>query len=78
MTLKSAEVVVMTAFEAHHFKDIGRAQLFSAVKSSCSPTTQKELKGADKATLTTPLAAALLYKNIVKVQQGADLFGMVA
>ena len=50
-----------------------KTQLFSAVKSSCSTTTQKELKCADKATLTMPLAAALLNKHIVKVQQGADL-----
>ena len=34
---------------------------------------RKSLKGSDKGTLTIPLAAALLYTNIVKVQQGADL-----
>ena len=34
---------------------------------------RKSLKCSDKGTLTIPLAAALLYTNIVKVQQGADL-----
>ena len=73
LSLKSAEVVVMTAFEALRFKDIARQQLFSSVKSICSPSIQKELKGADKSSLTQPLAAALLINKVVEVKKGADL-----
>lgn len=35
LSLRSAEVVVMTAFEALRFRDIARQQLFSSVNSIC-------------------------------------------
>lgn len=73
LSSKSAEVIVMTAFEAHRFKDVSRSQVASAIKSVCSTTARKGLRGADKATLTLPLAAALAAKNIVNIKGGADL-----
>jgi len=39
----------------------------------CSPSMQKQLKGADKSSLTQPLAAALLINKDVEVKQGTDL-----
>ena len=73
LSTKSAEVIVMAAFEAHTFKEVSRSQMASAAKSMCPADLKRDLKGADKTTLTVPLAAALAAKNIVKVQEGANL-----
>ncbi len=73
LSSKSAEIIIMAAFEAHRFKDVSRTQMSSALKSVCPPSCRKGLKSADKVALTIPLGAALAAKNIVTIKAGADL-----
>ena len=60
----------MVAFGAHWFREIGRTQLASAVKFFRLP---KSLAKAEKLQLAIPLAAAFLQKNIVSIEEGADM-----
>ena len=71
MSLKSAEVIVMVAFQAHKLKDISRGQLYGAIKKLCPPEQVKELRGCDKLNLCMPLAKALVTRKVVKVVSGA-------
>ena len=70
--MKSAEVIIMCAFQAHRFKDISRTQIFSSLKS-LNKAAASELRGTDKASLARPLAAALLKGKTVKVVPWAKL-----
>ena len=53
-------------------KDVTRSQVFSYLKS-LNKAAASDLRSADKASLTRPLAAALLKAKIVKVVQWANL-----
>ena len=65
LTLKSAEVVVICAFEAHFIKEVSIAQLCAAVKSLLSKEERKGLTNAEKSKFLIPLAKVFLSKEIV-------------
>ena len=71
LSTKSAEVVIMTAFMAHRFKDISRGQLLSALNSLSKNSS--EFRSADKAKLAKPLAIALIRSRVIKVGKKAIL-----
>ena len=53
----------MTAFEAHKYKEISKAQMASAVKILCPAEQKGGLKEANKAAIVKPVAAVLLSNN---------------
>ena len=70
--MQSGEAIVLTAFGAHFFKEISRAQLESAARSFLSPGPQQALRKADKVDFIIPLARAFLRRRIVKLLPKAN------
>ena len=77
LSVKSAEVIVMTAFQQHRIKDVSRAQLVGAVKSLSSPDVRRKYRVADKASLVPPVARALLVRGIVSISPSAAIDNLV-
>jgi len=75
--MKSAEVIVMTAFQQHRIKDISRAQLVGGLKSLSSPDVRKKYRVADKVSLVSPVARALLVQGIVSILPSAAIDNLV-
>ena len=62
----------MCAFQAHKFKDVTRSQLYSALRC-LNKATASDLRGADKASLAKPLAAAFIKEKIIEIVPWAKL-----
>ena len=74
LTLKSAEVVVLVAFESHTFKQISRSQLESAGKTLNIPIAiRRSLIKGGKIDYLIPLAKGFLQEGIVKIKKEASL-----
>ena len=73
LSTQSGEAVIIVAFGAHFFKDITRSQLESAAKSLLTPDERKALHKAEKAKFVLPLAKALIDREIIKVNKGANM-----
>lgn len=73
LTMKSCEVIVVTAFQSHFIKEVSRSQIAGAVKILLSKEERRQLNGAEKAKLLEPLARALIKKKIVEIAEGAAL-----
>ena len=71
LSFKSAEVVVMCAFNAHFIKEVSREQLSGAAKALLPKAERKSLQGAEKSKFLKPLANAFCEKEIIKVQGSA-------
>ena len=65
--------VVATAFQSHFIKEVSGSHMDSAIKILLSKEDRKELKGVEKAKLLPPLLQALIKKEIVEVDEGADM-----
>ena len=77
LSVKSGQVLVMTAFGAHFLKDISCFQLMSAAKSLLSSHDRKELHGAEKSHFMVPLGKAFVKNGIVKINKGACVESLV-
>lgn len=74
LSLKSAEVIVLTAFGCHLFKQLSRSQLDSAGKTLSVPLdTRRALSKGGKTEYLIPLAKGFLKNGIIKVRKGASL-----
>ena len=74
LSQKSAEVIVLTAFGLHLFKQLSRSQLESAGKTLRIPSdTRRSLSKGGKMEYLIPLAKGFLKNGIVKVRKGASL-----
>ena len=66
LSVKSAEVIVLVAFNALKLTDVSKSQLVAAAKSFGRKLPNK----VDKASLIKPVAASLVKNNGVKVLGG--------
>ena len=75
--MKSAEVIVMAAFQQHCIKNISRAQLVGSLLSLSSPDVRKKNRVADKVSLVSPVVRALLVQGIVSILPSAAIDNLV-
>lgn len=73
MSVKSAEVVVLEAFNVHFFKEIAQSQLESAAKSLLPAETRKSLAKCPKTDYIMPLAEHFIAKDILAIRKRASL-----
>ena len=78
LSVKSAEVIVLTAFGFHLFKQLSRSQLDSAGKTLNIPLdTRRTLSKGGKMDYLIPLAKGFLRNGIIKVRKEASLASLV-
>ena len=75
--MKSAEMIVMVAFQQHRIKDVSRAQLAGGLKSLSSPDVRKKNRVADKVSLVSQVARALMVQGIVSILPSAAIDNLV-
>ena len=75
--MKSAEVIVTVAFQQHCIKNISRAQLVGGLKSLSSPDVRKKNRVADKVSLVSQVARALMVQGIVSILPSAAIDNLI-
>ena len=63
----------MCAFGACLIKEVSRSKLCAAAKAVMPKEESRALRGVEKNKLLKPLAKVFLEKNIVTIEEGADI-----
>ena len=71
--MKSAEVIIVSAFKVHFLKEVTRQQLLGAINCHISPDKRKNFHTMSKSALLMPLAKALLSKQLIVLEDDCDL-----
>ena len=71
--MKSAEVIIVSAFKVHFMKEVTRQQMLGVINCYISPDKRKHFHTMSKSALLMPLAKALLSKRLIVLEDDCDL-----
>ena len=69
LTIKGAEIIILSAFRVHFLKDVSRGQL----QAAATTLRVKGIASLDKKNMLIPIANAIVKKGIVIIKENVSL-----